>query len=306
MARAVPLVLGSGLVVALVFSTPPVVLGVQWDVINYLAAGQRLNAGHTLYALSPGDLPVPVDPGRYSVPLLSPPLVAVLWRPLAIVGPIAAASWWVLMAGSLVGSIVAFARRRLALTGVFVVALTLPLAYEFLEGNVNSFLIAACLGVWLLLGRGRDAWAGSLVALITGLKLLPIVVAWWLVTQARWTALRAFLIASAGLAIIVLVGAGPSAILDFLALRPGPTLLSLAGIGEHVLGLAPGPALMLPYLFLAAGLVAMLLARARPGLTFSLAIVLMVWGTPAVNTHTLGLLLAALVPLCFPWESTAA
>jgi hypothetical protein len=36
------------------------------DAWNYLAAGERLNAGHPLYALSAGDRPVPLAPPYWS------------------------------------------------------------------------------------------------------------------------------------------------------------------------------------------------------------------------------------------------
>src|SRR4030088_3430196 len=54
-----------------------------WDAITYLAAGERLNAGHQLYALAPGDRWVWINPPFWTVPPLSPPPIAVLWRPLA-------------------------------------------------------------------------------------------------------------------------------------------------------------------------------------------------------------------------------
>ncbi|HSG86017.1 MAG TPA: hypothetical protein VLA23_06730, partial [Candidatus Limnocylindrales bacterium] len=40
--------------------------------------------------------------------------------------------------------------------------------------------------------------------------------------------------------------------------------------------------------------------RARPGLTFSLAVLLMVWASPVVNLDWLVLMLAALAPLMWP------
>jgi hypothetical protein len=46
----------------------------------YLAAGERLNAGHQLYALMPGNRPVDIHPPFWTVPLLSPPPIAVLFR----------------------------------------------------------------------------------------------------------------------------------------------------------------------------------------------------------------------------------
>src|SRR5438093_1020563 len=65
------------------------------DAWNYLAAGERLNAGHPLYALSPGDRPVTLVPPYWSVPLLAPPPIAVAWRPLAVFGEPAMVAWGV-------------------------------------------------------------------------------------------------------------------------------------------------------------------------------------------------------------------
>src|SRR5439155_1700663 len=52
------------------------------DAWNYLAAGERLNAGHPLYSISPGDRPIQLLPPYWTVPLLAPPPIAVVWRPL--------------------------------------------------------------------------------------------------------------------------------------------------------------------------------------------------------------------------------
>ena len=55
-----------------------------WDTRTYLAAGERLNAGHALYALGPGDRWIWINPPYWTVPILYPPPIAVMWRPLAI------------------------------------------------------------------------------------------------------------------------------------------------------------------------------------------------------------------------------
>ena len=70
------------------------------DTSNYYAAGQRLADGHVLYALSPGDRPVPQDsPPFFSVPLLSPPPIAVIWRLLAILpDSVVMYAWWIVAA----------------------------------------------------------------------------------------------------------------------------------------------------------------------------------------------------------------
>src|SRR5687767_10188966 len=55
------------------------------DANTYLAAGERLNAGHDLYRLRPGDREVLIIPELFTQPLVSPPPIAVLWRPLAAI-----------------------------------------------------------------------------------------------------------------------------------------------------------------------------------------------------------------------------
>ena len=67
------------------------------DSANYAAGGQRVAGGHPLYALSPADQPVPADNAPlWSVPLLSPPGVAVIWAVPAVLGASALAidAWW--------------------------------------------------------------------------------------------------------------------------------------------------------------------------------------------------------------------
>ena len=56
------------------------------DAFTYLSAGERLNAGHLLYALSPGDRPVGLHPPFWTVPLVSPPPIAVVFRLFAVFG----------------------------------------------------------------------------------------------------------------------------------------------------------------------------------------------------------------------------
>ena len=68
------------------------------DTWNYLAAGERLNAGHSIYAIVPGDRPTIIWPPGFA-PLGSPPLVAVVWRPLALLpDTIVMWRWWAVSA----------------------------------------------------------------------------------------------------------------------------------------------------------------------------------------------------------------
>ena len=52
------------------------------DAYIYYYAGQRLNASHQVYALLPSDHQIGYEPPFFTVPLLSPPPIAVLFRPL--------------------------------------------------------------------------------------------------------------------------------------------------------------------------------------------------------------------------------
>src|SRR4029079_17266290 len=113
------------------------------DAWNYLAAGERLNAGHPLYQLSPGDGAITLLPPYWTVPLLAPPPIAVLWRPLALVGEAAMVGW--ATAGLLTTLVTAgwlLARGGLVAAGI-VALFAVPLAVQSLAGNANAFLFAA-------------------------------------------------------------------------------------------------------------------------------------------------------------------
>ena len=115
------------------------------DPWNYLAAGERLNAGHRLYALGPGDRPVVIAPPYWTVPLLAPPPIAVLWRPLALLGEPAMWLWGFVALAGVVGSAV-FLGTRGAL--VLVAVLGLPLALTAISGNASASTLPALIGVW--------------------------------------------------------------------------------------------------------------------------------------------------------------
>jgi hypothetical protein len=147
----------------------PAVIGS--DPANYYAAGQRLNLGHPLYGpLQPGDIPVPGYPSIYPAPLLSPPLLAVAWRPLALLPfDVATTAWWMLGILFTVGLALWCAARGgrtelFVLIGVLILGLPLaylrkaadpylgfdsPVAIGALSGNINVGLTALlALGWW--------------------------------------------------------------------------------------------------------------------------------------------------------------
>lgn len=275
------------------------------DAFTYLAAGERLNDGHLLYALSPGDRPVDLKPPYWTVPLLSPPPIAVLFRPLALIpndlGPYV---WWAVCIASIAGTTLVMMRRRPILIGIAVFVLSIPLVYEIGVGNLNALLIAGIVGAWYLLVRGRDIAAGAVIAGMTALKLTPVVLAWWLITQRRWGAVRAFIVAGLVLAAVSVLGAGLSTHFEYLGIirqtsTVGTSDLSLAGMARFV-GVDPSIASALPAVALVLGFVAMWFLRERPGLAYAAAVVTMLLGSPVVNVNWFTVLLAALAPAVWP------
>lgn len=275
------------------------------DSFTYLAAGERLNDGHPLYALSPGDRPVDMHAPFWNVPLLSPPPIAVLMRPFALLpGDVGAYTWWALCLVAIGGSILALVRRRPITTALAVGVLAIPIAYEIGVGNLNSVVLAMLVGAWYLLARGRDRVAAVPLAAAALLKVTPAIMLWWLVTQRRWSGARAFLVAAGGLAIVSVLGAGLEPHLEFLGIAQrtvveGSTDLSAAGIARAV-GVPHEAASLLPPILLASGLIAVWLLRSRPGLSWAIAVVTVIAGSPVVNVNWYALVLATVAPLAWP------
>ena len=112
------------------------------DAFTYLAAGERLNAGHPLYAISPGDRPIGVVPPYWTVPLLTPPIIGVVWRlPAALLGELAVGIWWLLHIASVTTAFVLVARRRPIVASAALLLLAFPFAYELSVANLNGFIL---------------------------------------------------------------------------------------------------------------------------------------------------------------------
>ena len=257
------------------------------DATTYLAAGERLNAGHDLYRLQPGDRPVLEWPGLYSAPLLSPPPIAVLWRPLAAVGwgyvAWIAATWVVLWATIL------FLVFRAGLWAVFLAAILCHAIGEQLAvGNANAFMPA----VYVLLWRFRDrAWIGGLIAVAASIKLAPIAMAGWLIGTRRWRALAATVVTGVVVFVVAGLGAGFHSYVEYLGTLGGntPTPLSLSGQTD-----IPWAS----YALLAGGvLIAIAIGRRYPTASWAVALLASVLGTPALYASGLVSLLALTAPL---------
>jgi len=254
---------------------------VEGDPWNYLAAGERLNAGHPLYALSPGDRPVVLAPPYWSVPLLAPPPIAVLWRPLALLGEPSMWLWGFAGLAGVVGS-AWFIGRRGALLVVAILAL--PLALTAISGNASALILPALLGVWHW--RDRPWVVGSLVAGAGAVKLTPFVLILWMIATGRWRALAATAMVLGTIVVISIAGAGLDSYADWIrsaaSAAPSPSSIStLTGLGPAVVAAL----LAIP----------VLLAWRRDRWSFGAAIVATAIATPALYFPALALLAA--VPL---------
>ncbi len=237
------------------------------DVRAYYDAGARLNAGLPLY-------PADADPNapefyRY------PPLLAIAFRPLALLPfEAAAAIWMVVVLGSLVATVWWIGPRRRE-TWIALGILGLPIAWSASVGQAQ-------VPVTLLTALGSP-WA---IALAAHLKLFPALVALWWIGRREWRRLAAFAAWAAGIGLLQLVLA-PQATIDFLG------TLTLQQVG-HVRNLSPFVASPILWAALvgAGVLLALRLAPTRWG--WAAAVALSVLATPRLLSYMFVTFLAAL------------
>jgi Glycosyltransferase family 87 len=175
------------------------------DVHAYYEAAARLNAGQPLYVFS-GDVSTPLG---YPYP----PLLAILFRPLALL-PFAAAAaiWEVVVVASFVATVWRMGLRRPG-TWLALGILALPIGWCVAIGQVQVPLT-------MLTAIGAP-WS---IALAANIKLFPVLIALWWIGRRDWRSLGLFIATLAGLALIQLVLA-PQASLDYL------TAISLKQVG---------------------------------------------------------------------------
>jgi len=277
------------------------------DANTYRAAAERLNAGHDLYRLVAGDRPMFL---YSSVPFLSPPPIAVAWRPMALLGDASLYLWWGGCVAAIFAALVLLARRRPVETSVAMIVLFIPLALVLGWSNVDGYLFLMLVGTWLAARSGHDLAAGGLVATMVAIKLTPLPLALWFLAIGRY---RAFA-ACVGFAVlwlaVSLAGAGLDAHIRYFGVirdtfGSGTTDLSLAGLGRAV-GLPTAVASALPFAWWLACGAAILALRRRPGAAYVAAVVMLVLGSPVVQPYTLVLLVALIAPLAWPWSSGRA
>lgn len=271
------------------------------DVVTYLAAGERLNAGHPLYALSPGDRVLPIVPPFWTVPLLSPPLIAVIWRPLALLPEtFVVDAWWAAMVACLALATAMIVRRPSMAGPVALYILSIPLALEAYQGNINALLLLGSIVAWRAFASGRPEWAGGIIGVLVALKVTPAVLAVWVIASCGRRGLIGVLLGGGLAGLVSLMGAGFAAHLDYLSIirdttTVGSSDLSLAGM-LRILGLAPELAMRAGLAVDVLGIVVVVLLRHRPGASYRAAIITMVAGSPVVFVNTYVLLLPTLAP----------
>lgn len=235
------------------------------DVRAYYDAGARLNAGLSLYQQAA----TTDDPAFYRYP----PLLAILFRPLALLPfETAALVWEALLVGATVVTLLRLRPRRAVLLAAGMLAM--PLLWTLAIGQAQALVTA-------LLALGSP-WA---VAVAGHLKLTPWLVGIYWAGRRDWRSLAHLAAWIAGLGLVQLV-LEPQNTIAFL------TFSSLDQVGD-VVNLSPfavSPALWVATVAVL-GLVAWRLAPTRWG--WAAAIVLSVAVTPRLLAYQLSTLLAA-------------
>jgi len=257
------------------------------DVDVYRAAGERLNAAHDLYRLSPGDRRLRLNPPYFTVPLVSPPPIAVLWRPLAAIGDAASIIWWT--GGILTTSavVVAVLARGTPKALAILVLTAPPVIQTVLSGNASGYLIALLWLSWH--ARGRPWVSGTSIALATAVKLTPALLVIW-AARHRPRLVPAWFVSGIFILFISLIGAGIEAHLTWIDLIPRD---------------APSPGSLATFTGLPASITAAVVAtvllvfalRSRDEeRVFALSVIAAALATPALWFTSLSLLLAAAAP----------
>jgi Glycosyltransferase family 87 len=237
------------------------------DVRAYYDAGARLNAGEPLY-------PAGADPDvaefyRY------PPLLAILFRPMAFLPfDAAAAIWEVLILAAFGLTLWRLGIKRPA-TWLAVGMLGIPIGWTLAIGQAQSI-------VTLLLTLGSP-WA---VALAGHMKLFPILVGIYWLARREWQSLRLFVAWTIGLGVLQLV-LEPANTLAFLGL----TNLGQVGAVHNFSAFVLSPILWAALVVIG---IAITVRLGRTGWGWSAVVALSVFATPRLLTYMLMTLLACL------------
>ena len=234
------------------------------DTRAYWDAGRRLNEGLPLY-----DATSTSSTGLY----LYPPLLAILFRPLALLPfPVAAAIWMAVLVCSLVLTLRRITPDRWA--WIAVGCLGVPIGWALAVGQAEPLIT-----VLLTLGA---PWS---VAFAGHLKIAPWLVAVFWVGRRDWRALRRFVAWVIAIGVVQLV-LEPAATISYLRLE-------WVGPAFNVRNFSPYAIHPLLWVALVAGLLGAALWQARRPSGWPLAVCLAVFAYPRLLVYQLLSLLAA-------------
>ena len=271
--RRVRLVLAFGSVVGLLIGIDTALLHLRLDPLGdvhaYYDAGARLNAGMPLYeqAATTND----AEFYRY------PPLLAILFRPLALLPfETAALVWEAVLVAAMAGTIALMGVRR-TWTWLALGWLAAPVAWSLVIGQAQ-------VAVTYLMTLGTPFG----LALAGHLKVFPALAAIWWLGRREWRQLGRFAAWALGFLLVsfVLEPAGTVAYLSFPDLEQVGEVRNLALFDESpILWLLSAGAL---------GLAALVLAPTKAGWVAAVALAVLV--TPRLLMYQLMALLAAVAP----------
>ena len=279
------------------------------DTSNYVAFGERLVDRGQLYALSPGDRPVPADnPPTWTVPILSPPQMAIPW---AAMTPMPDAvrfylQWVIGVAGTIAVGIL-FIRRAPVLLLVVTLPFLKGLALTAWSGNVNALIAPAAMLTWWA-GREHShrfgvIATGAMAATFGVVKIGPTLLWAWLIGRRPLDAIAGGLLAVGALTGVVVLLVGMQPFQDYLRIAVGsatdPSALSFTGV---LTGLGmPTVIARVIWLGAAAALgVTAFLSRRSPRIALAAAAAGLVLLTPIVRSESLALVL---VVAGTPWTA---
>jgi hypothetical protein len=235
------------------------------DVHAYYDAATRLNAGSPLY-----DLSTDVNASEF---YRYPPLLAIVFRPLALLPfEVAAGLWELAMVAMFIHTLRILGLRRPVLMALGI--LSFPIVWSLLLGQAQVAV------TWML--AVAAPWS---VALAGQLKVFPALAAMYWVGRRDWSSLRRFVVVSIGL-VIAQVVLEPRGSLAYLG------VLNLGQVGQidnlSPYGISP---LLWAGLAIAGGAATIWLARTSYGWATAVAYSVLV--TPRLLFYLLMALLAA-------------
>jgi hypothetical protein len=257
------------------------------DAVTYLAAGERLNAGHPLYSLAAGDRPVALEPTLSPAALLSPPPIAVIWRPLAV-EPGGFILWLVASWFAVLGATFYVAFRGGLLGLVVAIGLSQAIGEQLAVANVAAFFPACLIAAWKL---REHRVAGAIIGTLASLKLAPVAMLGWLLGRGSFKALLTVILAALLWLVVAVLGAGVNSVRDYATIAGGIHASPMSVAGRT--GIPWLSATVLVALAVASAVV----SRRYPGFGFGIAVSASVLGTPALYVSGWVTLLAVVAPL---------